>query len=215
MASWVRSRRRAWNFAYRTAPRYASEFRRAQILFTHGHCRVKFNGPVRLGPGFHLDIPDSGSFIVGSGVDFRRGFVCEISGEGVVKIGDGSIFTSNVLIQCSTSIEIGERFAFGQSVLIVDGYHRYEGTDSHWLDQGYDYRSIRIGNGAGISDKCTIQADIGERAMIASHSVVNRPIPPFSVAAGCPARVIRRFDGSHQRSDGATGNPTDSITPSG
>jgi acetyltransferase-like isoleucine patch superfamily enzyme len=167
---------------------------------------------VRLGPGFHLEIPDSGTFIVGAGVDFRRGFVCEISDDGVVSIGDGSVFTSNVLVQCSTSIEIGERCAFGQSVLIVDGYHRYDGIDTHWLDQGYDYRSIKIGDGAGISDKCTIQADIGERAMIASHSVVNRPIPPFSVAAGSPARVIRRFGPSDQRPGGA-GNPTDFNIP--
>jgi acetyltransferase-like isoleucine patch superfamily enzyme len=118
-------------------------------------------------------------------------------------IGAGSVFTSNCLIQCSTSIEIGERCAFGQSVLIVDGYHRYTGLENHWLDQGYDYRPIRIGDGAGISAKCTIQADVGERSMIANHSVVNRPIPAYCVAAGAPARVVRYFGPADQRPDGA------------
>jgi acetyltransferase-like isoleucine patch superfamily enzyme len=131
--------------------------------------------------------------IIGPGVDFRRGFVCEISGEGRVEIGAGTTFTSHTLVQCSTSIEIGTRCAFGQSVLIVDGYHRYADPGRHWLDQGYDFRPIKIGDGAGISDKCTIQADIGERAMIASHSVVNRAIPAYVVAAGSPARVVRYF----------------------
>jgi acetyltransferase-like isoleucine patch superfamily enzyme len=174
------------------------------ILAIHRHCRVEFQGPVHLGPGFHLEIPDAGSFIVGAGVSFRRGFVCEIHDGGQVSIGAGTTFTSYGLIQCSTSIEIGERCAFGQSTLIVDGYHRYLGLDDHWLDQGYDFRPIRIGDGAGVSDKCTVQADIGERAMIASQSVVNRPIPAYSVAAGVPARVIRYFGPPEQRPRGGS-----------
>lgn len=160
---------------------------------THRHCHVEFRGPTRLGPGFQLDIPDAGTLIVGAGVDFRRGFVCEISGEGRVEIGAGTIFTSNALIQCSTSVTIGRRCAFGQSVMIADGHHRYRDPDVHWMDQGYDYRPITIGDGAGVSDKCTVQADIGERAMIASGSVVNRPIPAYCLAAGAPARVLRYF----------------------
>jgi acetyltransferase-like isoleucine patch superfamily enzyme len=142
--------------------------------------------------------------IVGPGVDFRRGFVCEIGGEGRVEIGAGTTFTSHALVQCSTSIEIGRRCAFGQAVLIVDGYHRYDDPGRHWLDQGYDFRPIKIGDGAGISDKCTIQADVGERAMIASHSVVNRPIPAYVVAAGSPARVVRYFGPPDQNPAGDT-----------
>src|SRR3954471_4084534 len=186
-------RKLPWYARYVLASRLSTPVKLLTIKATHLHCRVEFQGPVRLGPGFHLDIPDAGTFIVGPGVDFRRGFVCEISGNGRVVIGAGTIFTSYGLVQCSTSIEIGERCVFGQSTLIVDGYHNYRGVDRHWLDQGYDYRPIRIGDGVGVSDKCTIQADIGERAMIASLSVVNRPIPAFSVAAGVPARLIRKF----------------------
>jgi acetyltransferase-like isoleucine patch superfamily enzyme len=132
-------------------------------------------------------------------VDFRRGFVCEIHGNGRVEIGAGSIFTAHALLQCSTSIDIGERCVFGQSVLIVDGYQRYGGSEGHWLDQGYDYRPITIGRWVGVSDKCTIQASVGEQSMIASHSVVNRPIPPFSLASGSPARVVRYFGPDDQR----------------
>jgi acetyltransferase-like isoleucine patch superfamily enzyme len=139
-------------------------------------------------------------------VDFRRGFACEIFGDGRVEIGAGTVFTSNALIQCTTSIEIGERCAFGQSTLIVDGYHRYRDPDIHWDDQGYDFRPIRIGSGVGVSDKCTIQADIADRAMIGTGSVVNRPIPAYSLAIGAPARVIRYFGPPDQR-------PTRSTRP--
>jgi acetyltransferase-like isoleucine patch superfamily enzyme len=182
-----------WYLRYDLGMRMMTKARVTLIRATHLHARVEFHSPGRIGPGFQLEIPDAGTFIVGPGVDFRRGFVCEIAGNGRVVIGERTTFTSHCMIQCSTSIEIGRRCSIGQSTLIFDGTHRYLDSDKHWLDQGYDFRPVRIGDGVGISDKCTVNADIGERAMIGSHSVVNRPIPPYCVAAGVPARVIRKF----------------------
>lgn len=163
------------------------------ISATHGHATVEFRGPARLGPGFSLQLPDHGTFVVGHGVDFRRGFVCEISGSGRVVIGDGSVFTSHALVQCSTSIEIGRRCVFGQSVLIADGNHRYRNPNRHLLDQGYDFRPITIGDGAVVTSKCTVLAPIGERALVAAHSVVTRPVPAYTLVGGTPARVIEHF----------------------
>lgn len=182
-----------WYLRYDLGGRVASGGRRLAVQATHRHCHVEFRGPVRLGPGFELRIPDAGTLIVGPGVDFRRGFVCEIAGRGRVTIGARSVFTSNALIQCSTSIDIGADCLFGQSTLIVDGYHRYRDADRPGLDQGYDFRPLRIGPGVGVSDKCTVQADIGERAVIATGSVVHRPIPAYCLAVGSPVRVVRYF----------------------
>jgi acetyltransferase-like isoleucine patch superfamily enzyme len=170
-----------------------SALRRLSIQATHLHATVKFQGPVRIGRGFELDIPNGGSFIVGPGVDFRRGFTCEISGEGRVVIGGGTIFTSNVLIQCTTSIEIGEGCAFGQSTFIGDGIHRFRDHNRHWLEQGYDYQPITIGNGVGVHTKSTIIHNIGERSIIGANSFVARPIPAYCLAIGVPARVIEYF----------------------
>lgn len=200
--AWSRDPRKwPWTIRYEYGWRVTSRLRRLLIKATHLHCTVEFQGPVRLGSGFTLDIPERGTLIVGAGVDFRRGFVCEIAGNGRVEIGARTTFTSNALIQCSSSIVIGERCAFGQSVLIVDGHHRYRDPHTHWLDQGYDLRPIRIGDGAGVSDKCTIQSDVGERAMIGSNSVVNRPIPPYTIAFGAPARVVGYFGPPERREE--------------
>ena len=188
-----RLQRLPWHLRYRVGAKLASDLRRLAVTATHRHCRVEFQGPVRIGPGFHLDIPDRGSLIVGPGVDFRRGFVCEISGDGRVTIGGGSIFTSHALIQCSTSIDIGRRAVFGQALLIADGNHRYRDPDRHLLDQGYDFRPITIGDGAVVTSKCTVLADIGERALIGANAVVSKPIPPFCLAVGAPARPIEYF----------------------
>jgi acetyltransferase-like isoleucine patch superfamily enzyme len=186
-------RRLPWKLRYDAGARAASEIRRLAIVATHQHCRVEFQGPVRLGPGFRLRIPDHGTLIVGHGVDFREGFVCEISGEGRVTIGAGSIFTSHALLQCSTSIDIGRRCVFGQSLMIADGNHRYRDPNRHLLDQGYDFRPIRIDDRAMVTTKCTILNNIGEGAVIGANSVVTAPIPPFCLAVGAPARVVDYF----------------------
>lgn len=182
-----------WRLRYRAGARLATRARKVAIWATHRHCTVEFQGPVRLGPGFALDIPASGTLIVGPGVDFRRGFVCEIAGSGRVTIGAGTTFTSHTLIQCTTSIDIGQGCTFGQSTQIVDGNHRFRDPDLPMQDQGYDYRPITIGDGVVALSKTTIVADIGERAVIGANAVVTRPIPPYSLAVGVPARVIETF----------------------
>lgn len=191
-----------WKLRYHTGTSLASGVRRLSVLATHRHCRVEFEGPVRLGPGFSLSIPDAGSFVVGPGVDFRRGFVCEISEGGVVRIGAGSIFTSHALVQCTTSIDIGTRCVFGQSVMLVDGSHRFDDPAVHLLDQGYDYQPLVIGDNVVVMSKCTIFASIGEGTVVGAHSLVSRPLPEKVVAYGTPAKPVRRLgDGPGQAPD--------------
>ncbi|HET9051054.1 MAG TPA: acyltransferase [Candidatus Dormibacteraeota bacterium] len=188
-----RVRRLPWQLRHRHAARLASSLRRAGVLATHRHAHVVFRGPVRLGPGFSVDIEGPGTFDVGPGVDFRRRFHCEIAGDGVVRIGAGSAFTHDVLIQCSTSIEIGERCMFAQGVLVVDGNHRFRDLDAPPAAQGYDYRPIRIGDDVWVGAKATVIADVGRRAVVAAGAVVTRPVPPMCVAAGVPARIVEYF----------------------
>jgi len=41
--------------------------------------------------------------------------------------------------------------------------------------------------------KCTILNDVGDGAFVGANSVVTKPIPPYSLAVGAPARVIDYF----------------------
>lgn len=186
-------RRLPWQARYVGIERVLSESRRIAVLATHRHARVEFRAPVYLGRGFQLLMPHGGTFIVGEGVEFRRDFVCEIQGDGRVEIGDRAVFTYGCVIQCSTSVEIGEGAMIGQHCQIVDGNHRYRDPDIPFLEQGYDFRPIRIGAQAAILSKCTIIADVGERAVVAAHSVVTRPVPAFTLAGGIPAKVIEHY----------------------
>ena len=186
-------RRLPWQARYVGAERVISELRRVTLLATHRHVRVEFRGPVYLGRGFQLLMPHGGSFVVGAGVQFRRDFVCEIHEDGRVEIGDNAIFTYGCLIQCSTSVEIGAGAVIGQQCQIVDGNHRFRDPTLPFLEQGYDFRPVRIGDEALILSKCTVIADVGERAVVAAHSVVTKPIPAYSLAGGIPAKVLEHY----------------------
>lgn len=191
--------RAPWRLRYDYGARGASELRRLAILATHLHAHVELPRNTRLGPGFDLIIPGPGTFKVGPGTDFRRGFVAEISGDGRIDIGAGCTFTSFALVQCSTTISIGRRAVFGQNLMIADGNHRFRDHTRHLNDQGYDFCPIVIGENAVVMSKCTLVASIGDGAFIAANSVVTKDIPPFCLAAGAPARVIEYFGPPEQR----------------
>jgi acetyltransferase-like isoleucine patch superfamily enzyme len=182
----------------------ASEVRRLTAQATHLHADLVFEGPAYLGPGFALRIAESGTLRVGPGVEFRRNFLCEIAGDGKVMIGEGCTFTGMIMIQCSTTIDILEGSQLGQGCLVADGNHRFRDPNVPFLDQGYDFRPIRIGPGAAVHTNSVVVNDIGERAVIGANSVVTKPIPAFCLAVGVPARVVDYFGPPELRPPGLT-----------
>ena len=178
---------------YVHGPRLMSRLRQWWVLLRHPHGDIRFGKGVYLGPGFSLDMPANGTFHVGDDVEFRRDFRAEIAGDGRILIGDHCHFTYSVLIQCSTTIEIGDYCMFGQSTIVIDGQHRFRDTTRPMLEQGYDFTPLKIHDHATVTTKCTIMADIGKRAFIGANAVVSRPVPPYTVAVGAPARPVDYF----------------------
>ena len=154
-----------------------SSLRQRWVVLRHPQADIRFGRNVYLGPRFSLFIPEDGSFIVGDGVEFRRDFRAEVSGSGRVTIGAGSVFTYSVVVQCTTTIDIGERCMFGQSTMLLDGQHRFRDLSRPMLEQGYDFQPLRIEDDAVITTKCTIMSDVGRRAFVGANAVVTRPIP--------------------------------------
>jgi acetyltransferase-like isoleucine patch superfamily enzyme len=177
---------------YVWGPRIASAIRRRWVIVKNPHVEIRFGKDCYLGPGFDLKMPHRGRFIAGDSVEFRRGFRCEIWEDGSVTIGNACAFGDYSLIQCSTSIEIGSRSGFGQACLIVDGNHRYEIAEPHFVS-GFEMRPIRIADDVAAHTKSTILNDIGAKAIVGANAVVNRPVPPYSMVAGVPARLIDYF----------------------
>lgn len=172
---------------------FMSRLRQRWVILRHPRATIRFGRDVYLGPRFSLFIPEGGSFTAGDGVEFRRDFRAEVFGSGRITIGAGTRCTYSVLMQCSTVIDIGRRCMFGQATILLDGQHRFRDLSRPMLEQGYDFRPLRIEDDAVITTKCTIMADVGQRAFVGANSVVTKAIPPYTVAVGAPARPIEYF----------------------
>lgn len=88
----------------------------------------------------------------------------------------------------------------GRDALIASGVHIPSGGSTHRIDdlttvireQPRGEQLVRIGSGSWIGEGALILADVGHDTVIGAGAVVTRPVPAWSVAAGVPARVIRR-----------------------
>jgi len=133
---------------------------------------------------------------IGDNVTIGRNssIVCK---NGNITIGSGVNITTNVNLICG---EDGE---------IVIGNNIDIGSFSHFSGSTYDYNSSpdvlpssqgRISKGIVVEDTAWIGAGvtvidgtrIGEKSIVAAGAVVTKDIPPYSVAMGVPARVVRQ-----------------------
>lgn len=112
-------------------------------------------------------------------------------------IGSGCLIDRLLHVACVGEITIGKDALIGERVLISDTFHQYEDVTRPSLHQPLEPpRPVHIGDGVGIGLGACIMpgVTIGDNAYIAAGSVVNRDVPPRSVAVGNPARVVRRYD---------------------
>jgi acetyltransferase-like isoleucine patch superfamily enzyme len=156
---------------------------------------VRIPASAYVGPGFSLHIPAGGAFIAGEGVEFRRDFRAEVEGDGEIRIGAGTAFTYDVVLQCTRSIEVGERCVIAHGVTIVDGQHRFGDVQAPIGEQGYDWHPITIGDDCWIGASATVMANLGDRVVVGANSAVTERVPDRSVAVGAPARVVSAVGG--------------------
>ncbi len=178
---------------YNWGPRYASALRKRWTIFKNPQADIRFLGSAYLGPGFSFYAPAGGTFIVGSGTEFRKGFRVEIAHGGRVEIGARCVFSYYSVIQCSTSIKVGDRAMFGQASIIVDGNHQLRDISTDIFAQPYDYRAVVIANDVTTLTKCTILNSIGTKSIVAANAVVDKAIPPYCTYGGVPARILNYF----------------------
>ena len=115
-----------------------------------------------------------------------------------LKIGSDCSIGAWNHITCVNRIVIGNGLLTGKWVTITDNSHGT--TDYKDLQippakrKIFSKGAVIIGNNVWIGDKATILAGvtIGDGAVIAANSVVTKDVPPFSVVAGSPAKIIRK-----------------------
>lgn len=100
-------------------------------------------------------------------------------------------------ITCIDSIIIGDGFVSGKWVTITDNGHGGTSKEDMMLPVSkrpiVSKGPIRIGKNVWVGDKATILAGvtIGDGSIIAANSVITKDVPPYSVVAGSPAKIIK------------------------
>jgi acetyltransferase-like isoleucine patch superfamily enzyme len=116
-----------------------------------------------------------------------------------IEIGSNVNIEQNVHIVCTSRISIGDNVTITGNCSIVDTAHPFQDIhDPVKIGARIDPtpRPIEIGHGTFIGIGCVILPNvrIGKHCVVGSNSTVTRDIPDYSVAAGSPARIQKRYD---------------------
>lgn len=150
-------------------------------------------------PPEHLG--NTASVAIGSRVMVRARVVFEAlapPGTVVIRLGDDVHCGYGARLVAVNGIEIADGCTIGHGVTLADTIHDYkhaaEGQFGHEtaLKLG---RPLRLARGCFVGNNCVIAGGItiGEGAIIAPNTFVNRDVPPNTLIAGNPAKVQRRI----------------------
>ena len=110
---------------------------------------------------------------------------------GRLEIGDNVFINYGASIVASNLVRIGNDCLIGTHVMVMDtDFHRVE--DKSWDTTGYP---IIIEDRVWLGNRSMVLKGVrvGHDAVVAAGSIVTRDVPPRTLVAGTPARVIREF----------------------
>ena len=159
---------------------------------------------------FPLDLRNRKNIVMGQG--FTCGHACRIeacnyelpSGIFSLHIGENLEINDFVHISAFQEIRIGNNVLMASKIYISDSNHGNY-ADGRPFDIEKPFRSheisakpIVIGDNVWIGESVCILGGvtIGENSIIGAMSLVTKSIPPYSIAVGNPARVIKRYNHS-------------------
>lgn len=114
--------------------------------------------------------------------------------KGKFEMGNGSSISQNCTISGEEAgVFIGENVMIAPNVVIIAFNHGYENIKIPMINQKNTEAPIFIENNVWIASNCTIGKGvrIGEGAIIAANSFVNKDVKAFSIVGGVPAKFIR------------------------
>ncbi|HET9721286.1 MAG TPA: acyltransferase [Solirubrobacteraceae bacterium] len=185
------ARARLWAQKWRWYERNSLPWNRAAI-----HWELMARGAFARWPlhGNVLEALREGRLEIGEHVLFEPHVWITAPDQARARIGSGSFLNIGVMVAAHELVEIGRHCMFANGCFVTDANHRFDDLEKPVPWQGFTSKGpTRVGDNVwcGAHVVITSGVTVGERCVIGANSVVTEDLPPFSIAAGAPARVIR------------------------
>ena len=154
-----------------------------------------------------------GKKLISVGKGFVTGFNCRIDAytesnkKLVIEIGNNVQINDNVHIGAIESITIGDNVLIASKVFITDHNHgdysgdKQDSPETIPHDRPIYSKPVKIKKNVWLGEFVSVLSGvtIGEGSIIGAMSVVNKDIPPFTIAVGSPAKVIKKYNHSTKK----------------
>lgn len=170
--------------------------------------RLRFASNIRLSNGVYLDQgvylhACPGGIEIGANTIVMHGAVLHVYNfrgmpQSGIRIGRDSLIGEYSIVRGQGGVSIGDRVYTSPFTQLLAVNHIFDDPTCPFTEQGITAEGIVIeddvwlGAGAIITDGVRV----GKGAVVAAGAVVTQNVPPHTVAAGVPARVIKQIDGS-------------------
>jgi acetyltransferase-like isoleucine patch superfamily enzyme len=183
-----------WLQKWRWYERNTLPWNRARIHYEFARRRAFARWPLH---GNALEAFREGRLQIGEHTLLEPGVWITAPGDARIRIGAGCFFNLGVMVAAQDLVEIGDHCMFANGCFITDGNHRFDDPDVPVPWQGFTSKGpTRIGDNvwAGANVVITSGVTIGKRCVIGANSVVTQDLPDFTIAAGAPAKPVRKID---------------------
>jgi acetyltransferase-like isoleucine patch superfamily enzyme len=142
-----------------------------------------------------LEALDEGRLTIGEGTLLEPGCWLTLAPRARIEIGAGCFLNRNTMIAAYERVSIGDHTMLANGCFVGDASHRFDDPDTPITWQGFTSKGpVEIGDNCWFGVNCVVTAGvrIGPRCVIGANSVVNADLPPRVIAAGAPAKPIRK-----------------------
>jgi acetyltransferase-like isoleucine patch superfamily enzyme len=139
-----------------------------------------------------MDTPPYRLFSLGE-YSVIESFVCINNAVGDVVIGDHTrIGLHNTIIG---PVEIGNNVNLAQGITVTALNHNFSDTNKRIDEQGVSTNLVTIEDDVWVGANAVILpgVTIGEHCVVAAGAIVTKDVPPHSLVAGVPAKVIKNI----------------------
>jgi acetyltransferase-like isoleucine patch superfamily enzyme len=114
-----------------------------------------------------------------------------------IAIGDRVGIRPWCTLSASAGIVLEDDVILGAYSTVIDSDHTFREGRPNVMHNSLDVEPIRIGRGTWIAERVAVLkgSNIGECCIVGANSVVKGELPPYSIAAGAPARVVGEVEG--------------------